>query len=144
MTAKTKSVADEPAATLAGGASLKSTLKKMRLQYLGFSVVTGGREYNFRMAGEDNADRSFIVIVGNAAFLPGRLKYQEGPDITYRKLLSALAVEPGNPPMCLRQQVTESEVTDYTAAASPKARKWTEEQRTTAGERFRKRLQGLG
>lgn len=123
---------------------MKSTLKKTHLQYLGFSVVTGGREYNFRTAGEDNADRSFIVIVGNAAFLPGRLKYQEGPDLSYRKLLSALAVEQGNSPMGLRQQVTESEVTDYTAAASPKARKWTDEQRATARERFRKRLLGLG
>ncbi len=144
MTAETKSIAEEPAATLAGDASLKGRLRKMRLQYLGFSVVTGGREYNFRTVGEGHADRSFIVIVGNGAFLPGRLKYQEGPDLSYRKLLSALAVEQGNLPMGLRQQVTESEVTDYTAAASPKARKWSEEQRTTAGERFRKRLLGLG
>ena len=104
----------------------------MRIQYLGFSVVASGREYSFRVLGQDNGDRSFTVAIANADFLPGRLKYQEGPDISYRKLLTALALEQSDSIMGLRQQLTESEVADYTAAGKTKARIWTEEQRMAA------------
>lgn len=111
----------------------------MRIQYVGFSVVAAGREYSFRVAGEDNEERSVTVTIENANFLPGKLKYQEGPDISYRKLLSALATEQSAGPTAPRQQVTRSEVTEYTAAGSSKARAWTEEQRLAARQRFRAR-----
>ncbi len=133
-------LADEAVAVLAEARKARSSLKKMHLEYLGFSVLANGREYSFRVAGEDSADRSFTVIVVNADFLPGKLKYQEGPDISYRKLLSTLAVEQGDPPMCLRQKVTEADVADYIALGSARTRKPTEEQRAAARERFRNRL----
>ena len=99
-------------------------------------MVASGREYSFRVPGQDSTDRSFTVLIANAAFRQGLLKYQEGPDICYRKLLSALAAEQDDSPVHLRQQVTESEVAEYTAAGRARGRNWTEEQRLAARRRF--------
>ena len=110
------------------------------LQYVGVSMIAGSREYSFRVADLLEADRFFTVDIQNVDFLPGRLKYQEGPDICYRKLLSLLEGELSNSPLCLRQQVTGSDVTDYTVAGSARSKKWTEEQRAEARQRLPTRL----
>ncbi len=114
----------------------------MRIQYVRFEVVAGGREYAFRVTGEDGGDRVFAVIINNTQFLPGRLKYQEGPDITYRKLQGMLAVEHSESPLGLRQLVTESDITDYAVAGPVKKRKWSDAQRLAARQRLRERMAG--
>ena len=109
----------------------------MGIQYAGFAVVAGGREYSFLVPGPDNMGRAFTMLIQDSAFRRGMLKYQEGPDLCYRKLLSALAAEEGKSPLRSRQQVTESEVVEYTALGRTKGRNWTEEQRQAARLRFR-------
>ena len=114
----------------------------MRIQYVGFEVLAGGREYSFRVTAQDEADRIFTVTINQAGFLLGGLKYQEGPDISYRKLRSMLAAEHTDSPMGLRQLVTESDISGYAVvgSGSAKTRKRTEEQRMAAQQRFRERL----
>ncbi len=122
-------LADEALAAQAEDRKARSALKNIHLEYLGFSVLPKGREYRFWFPEKDSEGRSFTVVVRNADFLPGKLKFQEGPDISYRKLLGALAVELGDARMPLQQQVTETDVAEYIALGSVKARKWSEEQR---------------
>lgn len=136
-----KQEAAETAQAVAGPKS-ESRLKNMILQYTGFSVAAGGREYSFRVHRPNEEDRGFSVTVDNAGFLTGKLKFQEGPDICYRKLLNALAAEDGDSPALARQHVTESELVDYKTVSSPKASKWTETQREAARQRYRDRLEG--
>ena len=114
------------------------------LIYTGFTVVPGGREYGFSVPGYNTPARSFTVMIKDAAFRPGLLKYQEGPEICYGKLLTALAAEQSDHPLGARQDVTESEVTEYQASGRTKLRRWSEERRLEAKRRFRaKRAEGL-
>jgi hypothetical protein len=125
-------------ADTAGGHKL---LKNLLLQYLGFAVVSAGREYSFRVRSSEGAEREFTVMVGNAGFVSGGLKYQEGPDVCYRKLLHALAGEQPGSPALPRQQLSDSELSEYKSIGPNKALKRTEEQRAAARLRFRERLQ---
>ena len=136
-----KLAAAEAAADTSGHHKLEGKLKNLVLQYLGFSVVTGGREYSFRVRVPEGIDRDFTIAVSNAGFLSGGLKYQEGPDVCYRKLLHALVGEQDGSPALPRQQLSDSEVFDYKAIGPNKAQKRTEEQRAAARLRFRERLQ---
>ena len=120
---------------------MKVSSMSTRIQYLGFAVIAAGREYSFRVSGGVDLERDYIVTIANTLFLPGRLKYQEGPDISYRKVLTALAMDPSEASPSVRQQLTEAEVTDYTKTPSSKSRPWTEEQRAAARQRFRARFQ---
>ncbi len=120
---------------LAPAVEKKERVKTKLLQYTGLVVLIGGREYSFRVAELDETDRFFTVSIGNADFLPGKLKYQEGPDICYRKLTTLLAEEKSDSPLCLRQQVSASEAADYAGAGAAKSRKWTDEQRLEARKR---------
>lgn len=107
------------------------------LVYTGFAIVPGGREYSFSVPGVNVPARSFTVMIREASFRPGLLKYQEGPGICYGKLTAALAAEPVDCPVCARQCVSETEVVAYHASGRAKARTWTEEQRQEAKRRFK-------
>jgi hypothetical protein len=91
-----------------------------QIQYLGFSAQAGGREYRFRVAGE--SERLFTLWIAAAGFAPGRLRFQEGPDISFRKLQSLLAGEAGNP-LAPRHILSDSEVDDYAASRPGAAKK---------------------
>ena len=105
------------------------------LEYTGFTALALGREYAFALHGADAPARSFTIVIAAAAFGPGRLKYQEGPDLCYGKLQAALAAEDLDGPVRPRQQVTESDIVAYRASGRAKARKPTEEQRLEAKQR---------
>jgi hypothetical protein len=107
------------------------------LQYRGFAIVPGGRQYSFAVSRIDASDRVFTMFVAEAAFRPGLLRYQDGPAICYRKLTSALADERDDSRVCGQQQLTESDVVEYRATGRAKARVWTEEQRLEAKQRFK-------
>ena len=112
------------------------------VRYVGFAVVSDGREYQFRVAGNHSSDpeRAFTFWIATADFSPGRLKFQEGPDITLRKLKSLLASEPGGRPLRPHLKLCESDITDYTASHSSKSKTVTEEQRKVARYRYQNRL----
>jgi hypothetical protein len=112
------------------------------IRYLGFAVVANGREYQFHVAAENKgeAERTFTLWIAAHDFSPGRLKFQEGPDISLRKLRNLLAGEQDGEPLPLRQELGESDITDYTATASSKHKALTEEQRQAARYRYRHHL----
>ncbi len=112
------------------------------VRYVGFAVVADGREYQFRVAGDHSGDpeRAFTLWIATADFCPGRLKFQEGPDIALRKLKALLAGETEGDALKSRQKLSESDITDYTATNSSKSKTVTEEQRQVARYRYRNRL----
>jgi hypothetical protein len=109
---------------------------------VGFAVVAKGREYQFRVAGEhsDAEARIFTVCIATSEFRPGRLKFQEGPDIAMRKLRDVLACQQGDILPELHQELSASEVTDYTAKGPAKSKALTEEQKIAARQGYRHRL----
>lgn len=112
------------------------------VRYMGFAVVTSGREYQFSVAGEhtDDEPRIFKVCIATADFRPGRLKFQEGPDIAIRKLRDLLAAHQGDAPPELHQELSASDVSDYTAKGPAKSKALTEEQKIAARQSYRNRL----
>ena len=112
------------------------------VRYMGFAVVANGREYQFRVGGEhaDDEARIFTVSIATSDFRPGRLKFQEGPDIAIRKLRDVLACQQGATLPELHQELSASEVTDYTAKGPAKSKALTEEQKIAARQNYRHRL----
>jgi len=110
------------------------------VRYVGFAVLSSGREYEFHVAGTaGEPERVFTVWIATADFRPGRLKFQEGPDIAVRKLRTLLALPDEGTPVALHQELSSSEITDFTAKAPSKAKALTEEQRLAARQIFRNR-----
>jgi hypothetical protein len=107
------------------------------LQYVGVSMIAGAREYGFRVANQEEPDRLFTLIIEGVDFLSRKLKYQEGPDLCYRKLLGLLAVEQSDSPLHSRQQVSVSDVAEYVEAGSAKPKNRFEVRRARRpGEAF--------
>src|SRR5258707_15756307 len=117
-----------------------SHAKNQQLRYLGFSVVPDGREYTFQLAIQGLPDRAFTVIVNTVGFVAGKLKYQEGPSISYWKLVGALATEITDSPLCVPQRVTEAEVEDYSVSSRTKGKSRVDAIRAEAKLRDRAQL----
>ncbi len=112
------------------------------IRYIGFSVRADGRRYEFSVAGDGPlaAERIFVLGIASACFRPGRLKFQEGPEVSLRKLRSILAA-PGTDQMIpLAHVLSDDDVAEFTLSGPAKNKVWTDEQREAARQRFKNRL----
>jgi hypothetical protein len=90
-----------------------------RIEYLGFAVRGDAREYALRMQDTQAAWHRFTLVISNEAFIAHRVRYQDAPDICFRKLLSeATACGDGMPGE--RLLVSDDELGTYKAARAPK------------------------
>lgn len=111
------------------------------LQYIGFICASNAREYGFTLSEKELPSRLLTVSIANNLFGPGLLKFQEGPEICYGKLLLALAGEATqSSSLSGRQSISEAEVGLYRSAGKSKIRVWTEEQRLKARLQFKNGL----
>jgi len=62
----------------------------MRVEYLGFETVGEHREFRLRVYGPD-ASSEFRFRIAIASFTDGRIRMQDGPDVSYQKLLRVAA-----------------------------------------------------
>jgi hypothetical protein len=69
---------------------LRTPVRVVRVEYVDFQDVAEYREFRFRVRVLDGSTevRARIPV---AAFAPGRMRFQDGPDLCYRKLLEAVA-----------------------------------------------------
>ena len=113
------------------------------VRYLGVDVVAEGREYRFRVDGKPPgaAERIFRLWIAAACFRPGKLTFQDGPEIASRKLRTMLQAEQQTQPLELRQDLSESDITDYAVSGKVRHKAWTEEQRNAARLRTRQNRQ---
>ncbi len=91
------------------------------LQYRGFAVSADGRQYSFAVSQKDASERAFTMFVPNTVFGPGRLSYQEGPQVCYKKLTCELAAEALDSPVCTQQRLTDVDVENYKVIRSSKS-----------------------
>src|SRR5260221_11940913 len=87
------------------------------VRYVGFSVAAGMREYRFEVQGNDaeKTVRLFTLSVGASHFLPGKLRFQQGPDITSRKLRRMIASEAADSPVAPVQLLSDSDIAEYSS-----------------------------
>jgi hypothetical protein len=89
------------------------------LEYVGFVTQGTQREYTLRLRRPGNDDQDFILAVPLEAFLTRRARFQDAPDICFRKLQRDLAASPEALPP-LFQSVTDAELEAYRVATAPR------------------------
>ena len=65
----------------------------MYIQYVGFGGTASSRVYNFHVIDTPHESREFAVEVQSEAFQPLQLRFQDGPAISFERLLKGLEEE---------------------------------------------------
>jgi hypothetical protein len=89
------------------------------VEYRDFTAGEATRVYHLRVR-RGGEIHDFTVAIANEAFLHGRVRYQEAPDICYLKLQREVATcgEDGLPARAL--SMTDQELEEYRVAHAPK------------------------
>ncbi len=105
----------------------------MYIQYVGFSVEASSRIYNFDVI-STKEPREFTVRVQSEAFLPARLKVQDGPGICFERLKQELEGETQGSPAEAHLCIGETDIRVYLerqpSPKKPFAQKRAEEPRS--------------
>jgi hypothetical protein len=90
------------------------------VEYVRFNAGEATREYHLRVRRGDES-HDFTVAIPNEAFLSGRVRYQDAPDICFLKMQKELAAleDEGFPARSLR--MTEQELEEYRVSHAPKS-----------------------
>jgi hypothetical protein len=89
------------------------------VQYLGFEAKTLLREYTFSVREPPGALREYILTIANEAFVSHKVRYQDAPFICSLRLHRELAAT-ANQPLTTLFSVTDTELSDYLVATTPK------------------------
>jgi hypothetical protein len=90
------------------------------VEYVEFKAGKAAREYRLRVRRGDEV-HGFTVAIPNEAFLAGRVRYQDAPDICFLKVQRELAAveDEGLPALVL--SMTDQELEEYRVAHTPKS-----------------------
>ncbi len=88
------------------------------VEYLEFRAGSDTREYRLRVRRGDDS-WGVTVAIPNEAFLSGRVRYQDAPDICFLKVQKELAAADGMPP-ARAHGMTDEELEEYRIAHTPK------------------------
>jgi hypothetical protein len=97
------------------------------IEYIGFHNSEATRDYLLFVRQPDGRCDEFVLTIEQAAFVSGRVRYQDGAEICFLKLsrvLAAWAAAPESGPPASRQGVTEADLVAYREAHSPKVKTW--------------------
>lgn len=92
------------------------------IQYVGFEAKAVRREYSYRIVDPRSGERTVVLTIANEAFLARRVRYQDAPEICYRKLQRELEAETTEHPMAKRFAVSDTDLSEYQAAHRPARR----------------------
>ena len=95
------------------------------VEYLEFRAGEAAREYRLRV--RRGADiRGVTVAISNEAFLSGRARYQDAPDICFLKIQRELAAHEDGTLLAREHQMTDQELEEYRISHTPKGprRSW--------------------
>jgi hypothetical protein len=89
------------------------------VEYQAFTVQKTKREYHLRVR-RGTESHCFTVAIPNEAFLSGRVRYQDAPDICFSKLQREMAAcgQDGVPAASFT--ITDQELEEYRVAHAPK------------------------
>jgi hypothetical protein len=89
------------------------------VEYLDFTAGEVAREYHLRVRRGAEA-HDVTVVIPNEAFLSGRVRYQDAPDVCFLKIQKELTeAEGGVPARTLR--MSDEELEEYKVAHTPKS-----------------------
>jgi len=89
------------------------------VEYLEFKAGEAAREYRLRV--RRGADiRGVTVAISNEAFLSGRARYQDAPDICFLKVRRELAEWEDGALPALAHSMSDGELEEYKVAHAPK------------------------
>jgi len=89
------------------------------IQYVGVQNSASFRTYTFHVVDPPRESREFSVHVTSADFTPGRLKFQDGPEISSERLHRELKVETMELPARAELHVSAQDVWDYRTCHYP-------------------------
>jgi hypothetical protein len=89
------------------------------VEYLAFTAGEATREYHLRVR-QGTEFHDFTVAIPNEAFLSGRVRYQDAPDICFLKVQREFAAreDEGLPDRSL--SMSDQELEEYKVAHTPK------------------------
>lgn len=90
----------------------------MQLEYLGFTIVGGAREYRLR-AQNRGVFHDFVRVIALEAFIARRARYQDAPEICFLSLQRELNEDSETLPDSYLN-ITDAELEAYRAAHAPK------------------------
>ncbi|HZP01048.1 MAG TPA: hypothetical protein VFD30_12200 [Terriglobia bacterium] len=85
----------------------------MYIQFVGFNIAGSSRIYSFHVIDAPQEAREFTVQVHSDAFLPARLKLQDGPAICFARLEQALQGETRESPVAAHLSIRERDIREY-------------------------------
>ncbi len=90
------------------------------IEYLTFTAGTAAREYHLRVRWGAEEAHDVTVVIPNEAFLSGRVRYQDAPDVCFLKIQKECSEggEGSVPDRTLR--MTDQELEEYKVAHTPK------------------------
>lgn len=92
----------------------------MYIQYVGFDVASSSRTYNFHVIDTPHEAREFTVQICSEAFLPARLKLQDGPAICFARLEQELHGETQEFRTEAHLSIRERDIREYLERNSPR------------------------
>jgi hypothetical protein len=94
---------------------------KASVEYVGFRTGPVRREYTLRShVGQEI--REYTIGIAHGAFTSGRVRFQDGPEICYLKLLRELEAN-GDAPDAHDFTLSDAELADYVTAHTPAPRR---------------------
>jgi hypothetical protein len=89
------------------------------VEYLAFTAGEATREYHLRVR-RGTESHAFTVAIPNEAFLSGRVRYQDAPDICFLKLQREIAVREDESLPAQALRMTDEELEEYKVSHTPK------------------------
>ena len=92
-----------------------------RVQYMGFTTDEIARRYALRIWQPDGETHDLTMSIPNAAFVAERVRYQDGPELCYRKLEREL-LACGDALTASNMDVTDVELEAFRESQKPKSK----------------------
>jgi hypothetical protein len=95
--------------------------KNVNVQYVGFKAKALGREYNFIVRQALNESAEYTITIGNEAFGPRRVRFQDAPEICSLRLHRELAAFGDHPPHA-HYRISEIDLVEFITSHKPSTR----------------------
>ena len=95
-------------------------MRDAQVEYVGFRTEGALRQYELRVRQPTGEVRDFTLAIPIEAFVAGRVRYQDAPEICFLKLQRALAASTDPLPVS-HLGVSNAELEEYRAAHAPRS-----------------------
>jgi hypothetical protein len=97
--------------------------KNVNVQYMGFKAKALGREYSFIVRQALNESTEYTITIGNEAFGPRRVRFQDAPEICSLRLHRELAAFADHPPQA-HYRISDIDLDEFITSHKPRTRQY--------------------